>query len=98
MLADEFPEMTSFGPRQLDGTYGAIYLHLDDVDRLWDRAVRVGATVVRPLANVFWGERDGQILDPFGHRWGLTQHVRDVSIVEMQKLATEAFSEPGGHS
>jgi uncharacterized glyoxalase superfamily protein PhnB len=98
MLADEFPEMTSFGPRHLGGTYGAIYLHLDDVDRVWDRAVGAGATVVRPLANVFWGERDGQILDPFGHRWGLTQHVRDVSILEMQELATEAFSEQGGHS
>ncbi len=98
MLADEFPEMTSFGPRHLDGTYGAIYLHLDDIDRVWDRAVRAGATVVRPLADVFWGERDGQILDPYGHRWGLTQHVRDVSIIEMQKLATAAFSEPGGHS
>jgi PhnB protein len=98
MLADEFPEMTSFGPQHLDGTYGAIYLHLDDVDHVWDRAVRAGATVVRPLADVFWGEREGQILDPFGHRWGLTQHVRDVSIVEMQELATAAFSEHGGNS
>jgi uncharacterized glyoxalase superfamily protein PhnB len=98
MLADEFPEMTSFGPKHLDGTYGAIYLHLDDVDAVWERAVRAGATVVRPLANAFWGERDGQILDPFGHRWGLTQHVHDVSIVEMQELATSAFSENGGDS
>lgn len=98
MLADEFPDLKSFGPRHLSGTYGAIYLHVDDVDIVWDRALRAGATVVRPLADAFWGERDGQILDPFGHRWGLTQHVRDVSIAELQELATAAFSESGGDS
>jgi uncharacterized glyoxalase superfamily protein PhnB len=98
MLADEFPELESFGPTHLGGTYGAIYLHVDDVDTVWERALGAGATVVRPLADVFWGERDGQIRDPFGHRWGLTQHLRDVSIEEMQRLATEAFSGPGPHS
>jgi PhnB protein len=98
MLADEFPELDSFGPKHLGGTYGAIYLHVDDVDAAWDRAVRAGATVVRPLADAFWGERDGQILDPFGHRWGLTQHLRDVSIEELQRLATAAFSVESPHS
>lgn len=98
MLADEFPDLGSFGPLHLAGTYGAIYLHVDDVDAAWDRALRAGATVVRPLADVFWGERDGQILDPFGHRWGLTQHVRDVSSDEMQRLATAAFDESSAES
>jgi uncharacterized glyoxalase superfamily protein PhnB len=98
MLADEFPEMSSFGPARLGGTAGAIYLHVDDVDELWERAVRAGATVARPLADVFWGERDGQIIDPFGHRWGFTQHLHDVTIDEMQTRATEAFSGPGLHS
>ena len=98
MLADEFPELGSFGARHLGGTYGAISLHVDDVDAVWERAVRAGASVVRPLADVFWGERDGQILDPFGHRWGLTQHLRDVSIEEMQDLATAAFSDGSPHS
>jgi PhnB protein len=92
MLADQFPEMESFGPARLGGTYGAIYLHVDDADALWSRAVGAGATVVRPIADVFWGEREGQLLDPFGHRWGLTQHVRDVSMDEMQRLAVDAFS------
>jgi PhnB protein len=98
MLADEFPEMESFGPTHLGGTYGAIYLHVDDADAAWKRAIDAGATVTRPLTDAFWGERDGQILDPFGHRWGLTQHQRDVSIEEMQALATAAFSGPGLHS
>ena len=98
MLADEFPEMQSFGPTRLGGTAGAIYLHVDDVDAVWERALRAGATVARPLADVFWGERDGQIIDPFGHRWGLTQHLYDVTIDELQTRTTEAFSGPGLHS
>jgi PhnB protein len=97
MLADEFPEMKSFGPKHLGGTYSAIYLHVDNVDTVWPRALAAGATVERELTDVFWGERDGQIIDPFGHRWGLTQHLRDVSIEEMQELATAAFSGEGLH-
>jgi PhnB protein len=98
MLADEFPEMSSWGPLHYGGSYGAIYLHVVDVDAVWSRALDAGATVVRPLADAFWGERDGQVLDPFGHRWGLTQRLRDVSIEEMQRLATAAFSGEGLHS
>ncbi|MEU9137454.1 VOC family protein [Streptomyces sp. NPDC048404] len=64
MLADEFPEMESFGPLHFGGTYGAIYLHADDVDDTWQRAVGAGATVIRPLSDTFWGEREGQLLDP----------------------------------
>ena len=98
LLADEFPEMSSWGPLHFGGSYGAIYLHVDDVDVAWRRAVSAGATVVRPLTDAFWGEREGQILDPFGHRWGLTQKLRDVPLAEMQRLATAAFSGEGLHS
>jgi uncharacterized glyoxalase superfamily protein PhnB len=97
MVADEFPEWGSLGPAALGGTYGAVYLSCDDVDAAWARAVGAGATVVRPLADAFWGERDGQLLDPFGHRWGLTQRLRDVSHEELQRLASEAFAPGGEH-
>jgi PhnB protein len=96
-LADEFPEMSSYGPGHLGGTYGAIYLHVDDVDTAWARAVDAGATVLRPLADAFWGEREGQVLDPFGHRWGLTQHLHDVPLDELRDRATAAFSGPDAH-
>ncbi|MFI6660653.1 VOC family protein [Streptomyces sp. NPDC050523] len=92
MLADEFPELESYGPQHFGGTYGAIYLHVDDADAAWQRAVQAGATVIRPLNDTFWGEREGQLLDPFGHRWGLTQHLRDVPPADLQELTTEAFS------
>ncbi|MFD6555190.1 VOC family protein [Streptomyces sp. NPDC058398] len=92
LTTDEFPEMESFGPGHFGGTYGAIYPHVDDVDDTWQRAVGAGATVIRPLNETFWGEPEGQLLDPFGHRWGLTQHLRDVTLAELQELMTEAFS------
>jgi uncharacterized glyoxalase superfamily protein PhnB len=95
-LADEFPELSSYGPEHLGGTYGAIYLHVDDVDTAWARAVDAGATVLRPLADAFWGAREGQVLDPFGHRWGLTQHLHDVPLDELQARATAAFSGGAG--
>jgi uncharacterized glyoxalase superfamily protein PhnB len=96
-LADEFPELDSYGPAHLGGTYGALYLHTDDVDAAWTQAVDAGATVLRPLSDAFWGEREGQVLDPFGHRWGLTQHLHDVSLVELQERASAAFSTPDPH-
>jgi PhnB protein len=61
--------------------------HVDDVDRVWAQALSCEAEVVRPLTDTFWGDRDGQILDPFGHRWGLAQHLRDVSLEEMAAAA-----------
>lgn len=91
-LADEFPELESYGPGHFGGTYGAIYLHVDDVDAAWERAVAAGAEIVRPVSDAFWGEREGQLRDPFGHRWGLTQHVRDIPPDELQRLASAAFS------
>jgi PhnB protein len=78
MIADEFPEMGAVSPQTLGGTYGALTIATDDVDALWERAVGAGAEVFHPLQDAFWGERHGQIVDPFGHRWGLTQKLEDV--------------------
>jgi len=91
MLADEFPDMGVLSPQSLGGTYGALHLRTDDVDALWQRAIDAGAEVFHPLEDAFWGERFGQIIDPFGHRWGLAQHQRDVPPDEVARLAAEAF-------
>jgi len=91
MLADEFPDMGVLSPRSLGGTYGALHLQTDDVDALWQRAIDAGAEVFHPLEDAFWGERFGQVIDPFGHRWGLAQHQRDVPPDEVARLAAEAF-------
>jgi PhnB protein len=91
MLADEFPEMGVLGPSSIGGTPVALHLTTDDVDVLWQRALDAGAEVHSPLQDAFWGERHGQIIDPFGHRWGLAQHVRDVPHDQVVQAAAQAF-------
>src|SRR5215212_7523131 len=93
MIADEFPELAVLSPLALGGTYGSLTIHTDDVDTLWQRALDRGAEVFAPLHDAFWGERHGQIIDPFGHRWGLTQHLRDVPADEIERAAAALFSE-----
>src|SRR5829696_7581316 len=91
MLADEFPEMGVLSPESLGGTSVVLNLYAENVDVLWERAVRAGAEVLSPLGDTFWGDRHGQIADPFGHKWGLAQHVRDVPPEEIARAAAEAF-------
>jgi len=91
MIADEFPEMGVLSPLSVGGTYGALHIATDDVDTLWDRALAAGAEVHQPLQDVFWGDRHGQVIDPFGHRWGLSQHLRDVPPAEIDAAVAAMF-------
>jgi PhnB protein len=91
MLADEFPEAGILSPLSVGGTSVVLNISTDDVDALWQRALDAGAEVLHPLQDAFWGERHGQITDPFGHRWGLAQHIRDVPHDEVVRAAAEAF-------
>ena len=91
MLADEFPDMGVLSPLSIGGTATVLHLVVEDVDAVWQRAVDAGAEIRQPLSDVFWGERYGQIVDPFGHRWGLAQHIRDVPHDEVVRAAAEAF-------
>jgi PhnB protein len=91
MLADEFPEMGVLSPLSIGGTATVLTITTDDVDALWQRAVEAGAEVLSPLQDAFWGERHGQVADPFGHKWGLAQHIREVPHDEVVKAAAEAF-------
>jgi PhnB protein len=94
MIASEFPEHDALAPTTTGCTSAVLYLDVSDVDDVWRRALEAGASVHRPLADTFWGDREGQIIDPFGHRWGLTQHIRDVGLAEMSQLAAQAFGPP----
>ncbi|MEN3264520.1 VOC family protein [Pseudonocardia sp.] len=91
-IADELPAMAVVSPLTLGGTYGALHLAVDDVDMVWKRALDAGATEFEPPHDAFWGDRTGQFIDPFGHRWALDQHLRDVSHDEVVRLAAEAFA------
>ena len=90
-IGSEFPAFGVLSPLSIGGTATVLQLNVDDVDASWNRAVSSGATVRHPLADAFWGERHGQIADPFGHRWNLAQRLREVSPEEIADAAASIF-------
>ena len=82
-LVDEMPEHGALGPQALKGTPVTIHLQVEDADAAFARAMRAGAIVTMPLADMFWGDRYGQVVDPFGHHWSIATHLREVSREEM---------------
>ncbi|GAA5124177.1 VOC family protein [Luteolibacter yonseiensis] len=89
MLVDEMPDWQCLGPNARGGSSVTLHLQVPDVDALFARAVEAGATAKMPPADMFWGDRYGLVVDPFGHAWSIATHVRDVSEEEMQKAARE---------
>ena len=85
MLVDESPEWGMLGPKSLKGSPVTIHLYVEDIDAFVARAVGAGAKITMPIADMFWGDRYGTLEDPFGHRWSVATHVRDVSPEEMQQ-------------
>lgn len=92
MLVDEFPDCGSFGPKSLKGSPVTIHLYVEDVDAFVKRAVAAGAKITMPVDDMFWGDRYGRLEDPFGHRWSVGTHKRDVSLEEMK----QAMQKMGG--
>ena len=68
----------------------ALWLYIDEVDKAWKRAVDAGAKVTMPLSDMFWGDRTGTVVDPFGNRWSLAQRIKNMTPLEM-KQAQDAF-------
>lgn len=85
MLADEFPEMKTVGPKTLGSSPVGILLYVEDVDATFAKAVSRGAKVQKPLADQFYGDRNGTVEDPFGHKWTIATHKEDVSPQEMER-------------
>jgi PhnB protein len=85
MMADEFPEMNIVGPQTLGNSSVGILLYVDDVDAVFNRALTLGASVNKPLADQFYGDRSGTLVDPFGHKWTIATHKEDVSAEEMER-------------
>jgi uncharacterized glyoxalase superfamily protein PhnB len=91
-LAEEMPQMGNKSPLALEGTPVVIHLWQEDPDTAFNRAVQAGAKVVMPLADQIWGDRWGMVQDPYGHRWSIACHVRDVSPEEFNKAAAAMFA------
>lgn len=91
MLSDEFPEMGGKSPQALNGSPVTMFMYVEDVDKVFNRAVAAGAKATQPLKNMFWGDRYGTLTDPFGHRWALATHIEDVPPDELAQRAAKAF-------
>ena len=92
MLSDEWPDMDIRGPKSRGGATSSLMVYVEDVDAAFARAVAAGATIERPVEEQFYGDRNGSIVDPFGHRWTISTHVEDVSEEEMARRM-EAFAQ-----
>lgn len=79
MLVDEMPQWGALGPRSLKGSPVTIHLYVEDVDATVAQAVKAGAKVTMPVGEAFWGDRYGQLEDPFGHKWSVATHTRDLT-------------------
>jgi PhnB protein len=91
MLGDEMPEMGITGPESRGGTTVGMLLYVADVDARFDRAVKAGATVKRPVVDQFYGDRSGTFTDPFGHQWTIATHQEDLTMEEMKARMDKAM-------
>jgi uncharacterized glyoxalase superfamily protein PhnB len=93
-ISDEYPAMPNScrAPQTLKGVSSALYLYVQDVDAVFAQAVKAGGKVNMPLTDMFWGDRYGQVQDPYGHIWGLATHKEDLTPEQMQKRREEQFS------
>ena len=92
MLADECPEFGARSPQTLGGSPVSLLLYVEDVDAVAAQAKRIGASVLRPVEDQFYGDRSGMFADPFGHIWNIATHKEDVSPEELNERASAAFS------
>ena len=92
-LSDEFPGMGPCGsPKTLNGTTAGAFLYVDNVDAWFDKAIKAGATAVMPVADMFWGDRYGQLKDPFGHVWSIATHKEDLTPQQMEERQKAFFA------
>jgi PhnB protein len=92
MLADEFPQWESHSPATLRGSPVTIHLAVPDVDATFAQAIAAGAQARMAPADMFWGDRYGVLVDPFGHHWSVATHVRDVPVEEMRAEMERMFA------
>jgi len=92
-LNDEMPEGGAFSPLKYGASPVSLYLYVEDCDATFKKATAAGATVKMPLENMFWGDRFGKLVDPFGHEWAIATHKEEVSKAEMEKRGKQFFEQ-----
>ncbi len=100
MVADEFPPdfgcPDALSPTTAKGTTFAIHIYTEDVDAVYQRALDAGCESIFEPMDAFWGDRYGQVRDPYGHHWGMATHIKDMTGEEMAQAAAAEFSGPPG--
>ena len=91
MLADAFPECGAADPKALQGSPVYLHLYVEDVDATMAQAQAAGATITMPAADMFWGDRYGQLADPQGHLWSVATHKQDLTPEQIQQAMQTAF-------
>jgi PhnB protein len=89
MLADPFPQFATKSPKEVGGTTISLFMYAEDVDEAIQTAADAGATITMPAADQFWGDRMGQVKDPFGHVWQLATQVEELTPEEIDRRGQE---------
>jgi PhnB protein len=92
-LSEENPAFGTKSPETLGGASGALYLYVEDVDQAFQRAIDAGGKARMPVADMFWGDRAGNFVDPFGHSWTLSTHTQDLTQQEVEEGAKKFYAE-----
>ena len=92
MISDPFPHSTVRPPRELGGTTVGLFVYVENVDAVFEQAVKEGATVTMALEDMFWGDRFGTVTDPYGHSWSFATHIEDVPPEEMEERMKQAMA------
>ena len=96
MVADEFPPEfgcpDAFSPATAKGTTIALQIYTEDVDALYQRAIDAGCESIFEPMDAFWGDRYGQVRDPYGHHWAMATHIKDMNAQEIAEAAAAEFS------
>jgi len=96
MLSDPFPQASTTPPKELGGTSASIFMYVEDVDAVVQKAVAAGATVTMEVEDQFWGDRFGSITDPFGHNWSIATHIEDLTPEEIEERGKAAMAAMAG--
>ena len=89
MLADEYPQFGSLSPQSTGGSGMGLHIYVEDVDSSFDRAIKAGGKVEMPVSDMFWGDRYGKLVDPFGHKWSIATHKQDLSAEDIEQAQSE---------
>jgi PhnB protein len=92
MLSDPFPQSSTTPPKELGGTSASVFMYVEDVDAVVEKAIDEGATLTMEVADQFWGDRFGTITDPFGHVWSIATHIEDLTPEEIEERGKAVFA------